>query len=102
MSSPPRSRYVPPRQPGAEPICLLDKEWAQRRAEPPDAFLALSTSESTDPDGASFRFPAAPGMWERVQTFVDEEGECCPFFAFEQSEDGGEIVLRIFQPGAAK
>jgi hypothetical protein len=30
-----------------------------------------------------------------VTTFIEEEGECCPFFAFEQWEEGDEVVLRI-------
>lgn len=94
----PRRMYTPPRQPDAEPVCLLDKEWAERRREPPDAFLALARAQETVEDGALFRFEAAPGMWERVAAFVDEEGQCCPFFAFEQWEEGGEIVLRIFRP----
>ena len=89
-----------PKDPGAEPVCLLDKEWAARRKEPPDAFLALVRSEETLENGALFRFEAAPGMWDRVSTFVAEEGECCPFFAFEQWEDGGEVILRITRPEA--
>jgi len=92
---------VPARDPGAEPVCLLDKEWAARRREPPDAFLGLARSQETAEDGATFRFQAAPGMWERVETFVEEEGECCPFFAFEQWEEGDEVVLRIFRPDVA-
>ena len=39
-------------------------------------------------------------MWERMSAFVDEEGECCPFFAFEQLEEGDELVLRIIRPPA--
>ena len=90
-----RHRHVPPRQPDAEQVCLLDKETAQRRKESPDGFLAAARSQRTLSNGAEFRFEAKPGMWERVTTFIDEEGECCPFFAFEQWEEGGEVVLRI-------
>ena len=79
-------------------MCLLDKAWAGRRAEPPDAFLALARAQVTSETGAEFRFEAQPGMWERVSTFVEEEGECCPFFAFEQFEEGDEVVLRIMRP----
>ncbi len=93
-----RRRYVPARQPDAEPVCLLDKAWAERRKEPPDAILALARSEEVAENGAQFRFEATPGLWERVGTFIEEEGECCPFFAFEQWEEGGEVVLRIFRP----
>ncbi|MEX1253705.1 MAG: hypothetical protein WEE64_05130 [Dehalococcoidia bacterium] len=98
----PRHRTVPPKQPDAEPVCLLDAEWAKRRAEPPDAFLASARSQRTLADGAEFRFEAVDGLWERVSTFVDEERECCPFFAFEEWEDGGEVVLRITRPENAR
>ena len=93
-----RRRYVPPHQPDAEPVCLLDAETARRRREPPDAFMALARSQRVLANGGEFRFAAGPGIWERVSTFVEEEGECCPFFAFEQWEEGGEVVLRIVQP----
>lgn len=88
---------VPPLDPSAEPVCLLDRDWAERRAEPPDAFLDLATSQETSENGALFHFPARPGMWERISTFVDEERECCPFFSFEQWEDGDEMVLKIMR-----
>ena len=96
-----RRRLVfPPRQPDAEPVCLLDAETAKRRREPPDALLALALSQEMLPSGAEFRFEEAPGMWERIETFVAEEGECCPFFAFEQWEEDGAVVLRIVRPEA--
>ncbi len=96
----PRRRHVAPRDPQAEQVCSLDKEAAARRSEPPDAFLAAARSQETREDGATFRFAAEPGIWERMSAFVDEEGECCPFFAFEQSEEGDELVLRIIRPPA--
>ncbi len=98
MTSTARRRYVPPSQPDAEQVCLLDKEAAEQRNEAPDAFLAQARSQETRDDGAEFRFAAQGGMWERVSTFIAEEGECCPFFAFEQWEDGDEVVLRIIRP----
>ena len=98
MTQEARRIVTPPKQPGAEPVCLLDREWAQRRQEPPDAFLALATSQRTEENGAEFRFEAQPGMWERMSTFVAEERECCPFFAFEQWEEEGAVVLKIFRP----
>ncbi len=99
MTREPRRLYVPPKQPDAEPVCLLDKEWADRRREPPDAFLAAARSQQNLANGAEFRFEVQPGMWERVSTFVAEERECCPFFAFEQwEEEEGVVVLRITRP----
>ena len=94
----PRRRYTAPRDPNAEQVCSLDKETAAGRSEPPDAFLDAARSQETLENGATFRFAAEPGMWERMSAFVDEEGECCPFFAFEQLEEGDELVLRIIRP----
>ena len=94
----PRRVIVPPKDVSAEPVCLLDKAWAERRAEPPDSFLALARSQVTEPNGAAYHFEESPGMWERIETFISEERECCPFFAFEQWEEKGEVVLRIFRP----
>ena len=96
-----RHRYVEPKDARAEPVCLLDKAWAARRAEPPDAFMASARSQASTESGSELRFEAAPGMWERVETFIDEERECCPFFAFEVWEEDGEVVLRILQPEGA-
>ncbi len=96
-----RRRFVPPAKPDAEPICSLDTEAAKRRKESPEALLAAAVSQKTGADGAKFRFAAEAGTWDRVSTFVDEEQECCPFFAFEQWEEAGEVVLRIFQPQQA-
>ena len=96
----PRRRYVAPRDTLAEPVCSLDKETAMARSEPPDAFFAPAISQETDDEGTTFRFAAGPKMWERMSTFVDEEGECCPFFAFEQREEGDELALRIIRPAA--
>ena len=93
-----RHRIVPPREPGAEPVCSLDKETALARKEAPDGFLAEARSQETRPDGTDFHFEAKPGMWERVSTFIEEEAECCAFFAFEQWEEGDEVVLRIIRP----
>ncbi len=93
-----RYRYVPPREPTAEPVCLLDRETAARRAVPADVLFAEATAEIAATDGAEYRFHASPGTWERIEAFVREEGECCPFFAFEEWEEDGEIVLRIVRP----
>lgn len=93
-----RRRFVPPLDPNAEPVCRLTPEWAQARKEPPDAFLSAATAQETEEHGATFRFAATPGMWERIETFIAEERQCCPFFAFEQWEEGDELMLRIIQP----
>ena len=93
-----RRQLTPPRQADAEPVCLLTEEWAKRRKESPEALLATARSQANLANGAEFRFEAKADTWERVETFVEEEGECCPFFAFEQWEEDGEVVLRITRP----
>jgi hypothetical protein len=95
-----RRRYVPPRDATAEPVCSLTPEEAAQRREPPDALLAGAKAQHVGEDGVEFRFRAGPGLWERVATFIEEEGRCCPFFAFEQWEEGDEVVLRIRRPAA--
>jgi hypothetical protein len=95
-----RHFYFGPRDPSADSICLLTREWAERRAVPFDALVHVSLSEETTQDGIVFRLAAAPDMWQTVRAFVAEEGECCPFLAFDATEDDGEIILRIFQPEA--
>jgi hypothetical protein len=95
-----RRTYVAPKDAGAEPVCLLDREMLKERAESPEAFFAAAQSQETLPNGAEFRFEAAPGIWERIERFVADERECCPFFAFEQWEESGAVVLRITKPEA--
>src|SRR3990172_8142813 len=98
MSKEGRRVSTPPRHPDADAVCLLDAETARGRREPPDAFLASARSQRPLSNGAEFRFQAQHGTWERVSTFVAEERECCPFFAFEHWEEDSEVVLRILVP----
>jgi hypothetical protein len=93
-----RFTHTPARNPQAAPICLLTQEWAERRVERPDTFLDLAASQTWIEGGAEYHFAAKPGMWERAEVFVREEGECCPFLAFSLREDAEEIVLRIIWP----
>jgi hypothetical protein len=97
-----RRRIVPPKDARAEQVCLLDESMLAARAERPEAFFDAAREQRTLPNGAEFRFAAAPGVWERVAAFIDDERECCPFFAFEQFEDGDEVVLRITRPVEAQ
>lgn len=93
-----RELIAPPRDPQADPICLLTKEWADARQERPDRFLALTTSELITPDGVEYRLPGGDANWRRVESYIEEEGECCPFLGFEAHEAGSEIVLTIRWP----
>jgi len=92
-------RYLPPPGPQTEQVCLLDRETALRRKEPPDAIYEQARVQDVTEDGSELRFDARPGLWQRISTFIDEESECCPFFSFEEWEESGEIVLRIGRLG---
>ncbi len=98
MVTEPRKRIVPPLDPNADQVCLLDKEWAARRKENPEGFLDMARSQETSEYSSVFHFGATPEIWDRMITFVDEERECCKFFAFEQWEDGDEVLLKISRP----
>ncbi len=98
MATPGRRLFVPPRDPDAEPICLLTREWAARRREPVEVLLAEAAGETPRPDGMEYLFAAAPDLWPRIETFIAEEGECCPFAAFEAFETADALVLRIIHP----
>ena len=91
----PRRVITAPKDPLADPVCLLTKDMVAERSERPEAFFASARSQRTLSNGTELRFEAAPGAWERVERFIADERECCPFFAFEQWEEGDEVVLRI-------
>lgn len=90
-----RRVVTPPKEPDADVVCLLDDISLAGRAEPPDKLLGCAKSQTTLENGTEFRFDVVDGMWARVSTFVSEERDCCPFFAFEQWEEDGSVVLRI-------
>jgi hypothetical protein len=90
--------YTPPKDAQAQPICLLDEDMLKARAENPMSFFDAARSQESLPNGTLFRFEAVSGTWERVERFVADERECCPFFAYEQWEEAGEVVLRVTRP----
>ena len=92
-----RHLVIPPRDPAAEPVCLLTREWAARREVPVDALLASATQEILRDDGIEYHLTAGPGTWAQVEVFIEEEGECCPFLAFEAEEKEDIVVLRVLQ-----
>jgi hypothetical protein len=91
-------RFFPPLDPTADMACRLTKEAAAERREPPEAFFGSAVSQEPLPDGFELHFELAPGTEERVRTFIAEEQECCPFFAFETWREGSEVVVRILRP----
>ena len=90
--------YLPPRDAEAEPVCLLTRDWAGRRQESPDAFLQAALTERPMESGIEYRLPASPEMWRRLEVFVREESECCPFLAFEAREENSVIALDVVWP----
>lgn len=100
MATQTRRRYVPAKDPTAEQACSLDAEGAAQRAEPPDGLLGEAVLQVTKENSSEFRFAAKADTWERIVKFIEEEADCCPFFAFEQFEEGDEVVLRITRPEA--
>ncbi len=60
MVTEPRKRIVPPLDANAEQVCLLDKEWAERRKESPSAFLDLARSQDTSEHSTVFHYEATP------------------------------------------
>lgn len=98
MVTEPRTRIVPPLDPNAEQVCSLDAESAAAREESPEGFLGMARSQDTSEFSTVLHFEVTPEIWERMSTFVDEERECCRFFAFEQWEEGDEVLLKISRP----
>lgn len=93
-----RRLQVPPRDSKAEPVCSLDAATAASRQEPPNRLLDEAFKVIPLDDGIEYRFQAGTGIWDRVATFIEEEGECCPFLAFEVIEAGDHISLRATLP----
>ena len=93
-----RQLFVAPRDPAAEPICLLTRDWAARRRVQVEDLLDEAVVQASLPDGIEYGFAPRPGIWEQVRIFIEEEGECCPFLEFEARESDEGLVLRIRQP----
>ncbi|HEY7269098.1 MAG TPA: hypothetical protein VH951_04665 [Dehalococcoidia bacterium] len=91
-------RYIAPMDAEAEKACRLTKDTVAQRQEPPEDFFAGAKTQEPLPNGFELRFDIAPGIESRVDTFITEEQQCCPFFAFESWQDAGEMVVRILRP----
>ena len=89
--------YREPRIPGHDPICLLDKETALKRAEPSDRLLSDAPA-SYLPNGVEYRLNPTEATWSRVLTYIEEERQCCPSLAFEALVEEQAIRLIVFQP----
>jgi hypothetical protein len=52
---------------------------------------ALISREKTS-EGIRFRLRAEPGVEEQVRDLAAREKACCPFFAFDVSTDGDQVI----------
>lgn len=90
---------------GVQIACKLTDEQAQKRREElsRELFSGCEKVEELD-DGYEFVFPGGAEWATRIVSFLTEERECCPFFAFEMVFEpyGGPISLRIRGPKKAK
>lgn len=91
-------RYIEAADAGAEPACQLTSDTVALRVEPPEDFFARAKKQEVLANGYELRFPRTRDMAARVAVFIEEERECCPFFAFEQWDEDAETVLRILWP----
>ncbi len=89
----------------AQIACKLTDEQAQKRREElsRELFLGCQKVEELD-DGYEFVFPGGAEWAARIVSFLVEERECCPFFAFEMVFEpyGGPISVRMRGPMEAK
>ncbi|MFG1643077.1 hypothetical protein ACGFMK_22520 [Amycolatopsis sp. NPDC049252] len=51
--------------------------------------------------GVRFRFAAGPGIEEWVRDLAAREKACCPFFGFEITVEGGEVLWDAAVPDTA-
>jgi hypothetical protein len=90
-------RYYPPVDAGADKACRLTDETRAAREQPPETFFARAAMQEVLPNGYELRFEAGADASRRIDAFIAEEQQCCPFFAFERWRDGDQHVLRILR-----
>ena len=96
----PRRRLVPASQPDADPACRLTPEEGRSRQTDTDRLFGQLAEQRQTAAGNEFVFRGDPAvLWDEVSGFVDEESRCCPFFTFEQVEQGDGVILRVSGKG---
>lgn len=100
LSSRTNYRYIEPMDPEAEKACRLTAETAAQRDEPAEEFFAAADDQEVLPNGYELRFLSTPQTGGRIDAFIAEEQQCCPFFAFETWQEAGQHVLRILRVDA--
>jgi hypothetical protein len=94
-----RHRLVPASDPNADPYCRLTREDGKRRQADTGRLFAQLADQRQTARGHEFVFRGDPAaLWHEVTLFVDEESQCCPFFAYDQVEEPDGVTLRVLNP----
>lgn len=94
--TPLRHRLVPASDTDADPACRLTREDGQRRRAGTGRLFAQLAEQRETARGNEFVFRGEPEtLWNEITLFVDEESQCCPFFAYEQVEEPDGVTLRV-------
>jgi hypothetical protein len=73
-------------------VCTLaGRDQADRASEFGEVFLQLERTETFD-GGFRWHFRAQPGLVARLRDLARREHDCCRFFDFRITEEGGSIV----------
>lgn len=90
--------YVPPVEPQADPTCRLQRPEAEQRQQTLDMVIQRSLSVEPLVNGIEVRLQDSAEEREKIETFIMEEADCCPFLAFEVWIEGNDAILRILHP----
>ena len=94
-----RHRLTPASDPDADPSCLLTREDGERRRADTGRLFAQLAEQRQTARGHEFIFRGDPdALWNELALFVDEESQCCPFFAYKQVEEPDGVTLRVLNP----
>jgi hypothetical protein len=87
-----------------EPIaCSLDGPgMADRIAEFRELFADGLVGRDRTAEGIRFRFRATAAMESRIRDLARRENECCPFFTFNITVTGGEVLWDASAPDDAR
>lgn len=86
----------------AQHACTLDVDDARRRLPRIRQLAARLRARERNDGCLVLRFADDDGdTLDQAEQFVDEEGRCCSFLAFELARDDGGVVLTISAPPEA-
>ena len=83
--------------------CSLDGPgMADRIAEFRELFADGLVGRDRTAEGIRFRFRATAAMESRIRDMARRENECCPFFTFNITVTGGEVLWDASAPDDAR